>query len=117
MVFLVDMYCSSYPRQHLHCGRKEERDGETHERKLLLNSKLERRLSKVSDTLLSVVHGQTDTRTLEVEHLKVGRLDGLVVRGVDEFKLASGGNDDVGRAVLVSEGVATDDDGLGPSYG
>lgn len=85
------------------------------QRQLLLNRELERALRKVGDALLRVVHGESDSRALEVEHLEVGGLLRLVVRRVDELELARLGDDNVGRAVLVTERVAADDDGLGPA--
>lgn len=73
---------------------------ETHQRQLLLNGHLERSVSKVADGLLSVVHGETHSRSIKVEHFQVGRLGTLVVRGVHELELASSRNDDVGSTVL-----------------
>lgn len=51
-----------------------------------------------------------------MEHLEVGRLLRLVVRGVDELELSRLRDDNVGRAVLVAESVTADNDRLGPSW-
>lgn len=51
-----------------------------------------------------------------MEHLEVGRLLRLVVRGVHELELSRLRDDNVGRAVLVAESVTADNDRLGPSW-
>jgi len=71
-------------------------------------------VGKAVDRLVGVVHGHGDTLALEVEDRELnGR---RAVLGLElEGELALAGDDKVGRAVLVTEGVTADDDGLGPS--
>jgi hypothetical protein len=71
-------------------------------------------VGKADDRLIGVVHGHGDTLALEVEDVErngSGSVLGLEVEG----ELAGTGDDKVGRAVLVTESVTTNADGLGPS--
>lgn len=71
-------------------------------------------MSEAIDTLISVVHGQSDTLAFEVVDVELGR--GTSVSGsVSESELSRSGSDKVGRSILVTESVSTDADGLGPS--
>lgn len=71
-------------------------------------------MSEAINTLISVVHGQSDTLALEVVDVELG--GGTSVSGsVSEGELSGSGGDKVGGSVLVTESVSTDADGLGPS--
>lgn len=75
---------------------------------------LEAGVSEAADGVIGVVHAHGDTTAA----LEVVDLDGLglaVGRGVDQLEFAGAGDDPVSGTVLVTKGVTTDDDGLGPA--
>lgn len=79
----------------------------------LLQRVLEARLSELTNRLIRVVHAhQHASAALEVEHLEGLLL--TIFRSVHNLELA-GTNNDVRSAVLISESVATDHNGLGPT--
>lgn len=84
------------------------------QRVVLVKSKLEGGVGKATDRLVGVVLGLGNTTALlELEDLN---LLGLAALGsVDHGELARAGDDTVLGAVLVTEGVTADDDGLLPS--
>ncbi len=85
------------------------------ERPLLHEGVLEARVGETADRIHSVVHGQA-TATLggEVKDLPLGGL--AAIRGSEaDFELAGLLGDEVGGLVLVTEGMATNHNGLGPA--
>jgi hypothetical protein len=74
---------------------------------------LERSVSKSSNGLVSVVHGESDTGTLVVEDFDALRFSAL--GSVDKLDGALSGNNEVLGLVLVTVGVTADGDGLLPS--
>lgn len=84
------------------------------EGKALVKSQLERGVGEASDGLVGVVLGLGDTTTvLELEDLNLLGLTTL--GGVDHGELARAGQDSILGAVLVTEGVSANDDGLLPA--
>lgn len=84
------------------------------ERVVLLEGEGKGGVGKTADGLVGVVHGETDTRSLEVKDGLRGRR-GAIGGGEGELKLAGAGEDDVGGLILVTMGVTTDDDGFSPA--
>lgn len=83
------------------------------QRETLRESHLERGVSEASDGFIGVVLGLRDTTAGEVEDL-----DGLGLTasgGVDELEGSRSRDHTVCSTVLVTEGVTTNDNGLGPS--
>lgn len=83
-------------------------------RHLLGNGHLETRVRETSDRFVGVVHGHGDALALEVVDVHDDRLT-AAFRLVDELELSGSRGDKVGRSVLVTERVSTDNDGLRPS--
>jgi hypothetical protein len=79
-----------------------------------LKGKLEARVAKLIDRFISVVHGEHNTGSLELEDFHI---DGLTAVLRSEGHSESTGllGDIVGSAVLVTKCVSTNNDGLGPS--
>jgi len=69
---------------------------------------------KARDRIIGVIHRKCDAFALEIVHVQRGRLT-AALRRIHELKLPGARRDKVGRAVLVAERVATDDDGLDPT--
>jgi len=63
----------------------------------------------------SSVRLTTNPRSLEVVNGQSSPLSSIG-RSEDQLELSSSGSDEVCRLVLISEGVSTDHDGLGPSW-
>jgi len=85
------------------------------ERPLLLKRVLHAALGKTEDRLVGVVHAHGDSSRREIENGEVHLLS-AIFGSEGHLELAGSGNDDVGRSVLVSESVTSDDDRLGPSW-
>jgi hypothetical protein len=81
--------------------------------KTLHESHLERGVGEATDGIISVVLALSDTTALEVEDLDTLGLTTL--GGVDQLELTGTRNDTVLGTVLVTEGVAADNDGLVPA--
>lgn len=81
---------------------------------LLLDGQLEGSVGKSGDGLISVVLGLSDTAALEVEDLDLLWLSSLW--GKDHGELALALDNLVLGAVLVTKGVAADDDWLLPAW-
>jgi hypothetical protein len=64
--------------------------------------------------LIRVVHRHSHTLSLEVVNLHHGLF--TLCRRVDELQFTRSRSDKVGRTVLVSKGVTTDDDRLDPAW-
>ena len=70
------------------------------------------RAGEVADRIVEVVHRHGDAAGLEVVNFAIDHLS--VIAFPDEAQLAGAGHEEVGRAVLVAERVAADDDRVGP---
>ena len=68
---------------------------------------------ELPDRLVDVVHGHGDARAGVIEDLVLDLL--AVLAGPLDGQLALAGDPEVRGAILVAEGVAADDDGLGPA--
>jgi len=77
-------------------------------------SVLHARVGEAEDGLVSVVHAEHDTGALELVHVEVGGIRAVLGReshGERSWHLGA----EVSRFVLITEGVSTDNDGLGPA--
>ena len=84
------------------------------EGKALVNGELERSVGEALNGLISVVLGLGNTAAV----LVVENIDDLgltTLGGVDHLELTGAGSNEVLGAVLVTEGVAANDDGLLPA--
>lgn len=70
-------------------------------------------MSKASDRFISVVHGETDTRSLVIEDLDT--LGFTALGGVDKFKRTCTRNDKILGLVLVTVSVSSNNNGLFPA--
>src|SRR3546814_5066841 len=68
---------------------------------------------EVADRIVEIVHAHRDARRGELEHLLVAPR--AVLAFEHHAQLAGAGDAEVGRARLVAEGMAADDDGVGPA--
>ena len=73
-----------------------------------------RRAREVADRVVEVVHRHRDAAAREVVDVELDRLVAVLGR-VGERQRALAGDDEVGRAVLVAEGVTADHDRLRPA--
>lgn len=83
------------------------------QRELLVERELEAGVRKARDALVRVVLGLGDTAAV-LELVDLNLLGLATFRRVDHAELAVAGDDEVLGAVLVTKGMATDDDGLLP---
>ena len=74
---------------------------------------VERGVGEVADRVVEVVHGHGDAGAGRLEHFVLDDL--AVFAGELDGQRALAGEAEVGGAVLVAEGVAADDDRLGPA--
>lgn len=84
------------------------------ERELLVNGKLERSVGETSDGLVGVVLSLGNTTTV-LELVDLNLLGLTTLGGEDHGELSGAGEDGILGTVLVTEGVAADDDGLLPA--
>jgi hypothetical protein len=75
---------------------------------------VERCARKIPDRRVEVIHRQRNAAAWRVEHVPLDHL--AIIAGEFNGQLAFAGELEVGRAVLIAEGVAADDDGLGPAW-
>ncbi len=68
---------------------------------------------EVADRIVEIVHCHGNAAGLELEHFEVDLLAALAFP--HEAQLAGTGDQRVGGAILVAEGVTADDDGIGPA--
>ncbi len=68
---------------------------------------------EIADRILQIVHAHRDAGAGIVEHLA---LDRLAVRALPlHGELAGAGDEEIGRLILIGEGMAGDDDRVGPA--
>ena len=70
-------------------------------------------MGELTDRVLQIVHGHGHASAGIIEHFMLDDL--AVLAGPLNAHLALAGHDEVGGAILVAKGVASDDDRLGPA--
>ena len=70
-------------------------------------------MGEVADRLVQIVHAHGDAAVREIEHLALDHVAILAHPFHGELALAR--DDEVGRLILVAEGVTADHDGVGPA--
>ena len=74
---------------------------------------MHRRTGEIADRIVQVVHAHRDTRRRELEDFFVDH--GAVFALEDQAKLARTRNAEIGRLILVAEGMTADDDRVRPA--